>query len=139
MNGNWNRKLWLELAARYGCKPDETIEVTCHLCGAKGLVIWWHDHAGFKGLEVDHIKPKSRGGTEDLDNLMLTCPKCNRGRCNRSVEEYVNSEAFLSRVGGKPSVNSPIPLNSSSPRESYPRLKNPSLRDIMLRIEARTH
>ncbi|MCC2383483.1 hypothetical protein CN333_00015 [Bacillus thuringiensis] len=31
-------------------------------------------------LEVDHIKPKSKGGTNDLINLITSCFDCNRGK-----------------------------------------------------------
>jgi hypothetical protein len=29
-------------------------------------------------LDVDHIVPKSSGGTSDYDNLAFTCAQCNR-------------------------------------------------------------
>lgn len=29
-------------------------------------------------LDVDHFQPTSRGGTDDFDNLICTCPACNR-------------------------------------------------------------
>ena len=29
-------------------------------------------------MEVDHIRPKSDGGTDAYDNLTLLCPPCNR-------------------------------------------------------------
>jgi len=35
----------------------------------KGKTITWH---------IDHLYPVSWGGTNDLDNLVLSCPKCNR-------------------------------------------------------------
>lgn len=34
-------------------------------------------------LEVDHIKPRSKGGTNDLSNLQTLCKKCNVGKSNR--------------------------------------------------------
>jgi 5-methylcytosine-specific restriction endonuclease McrA len=34
-------------------------------------------------LEVDHIKPRSKGGTDDLNNLQTLCKKCNVGKSNR--------------------------------------------------------
>jgi 5-methylcytosine-specific restriction endonuclease McrA len=38
---------------------------------------------GFKPdvvLEVDHVVPRSRGGTDDPDNLITSCQDCNRGK-----------------------------------------------------------
>jgi HNH endonuclease len=34
-------------------------------------------------LEVDHITPRSKGGTDDLDNLQTLCKKCNIGKSNK--------------------------------------------------------
>lgn len=31
-------------------------------------------------LEVDHIHPRSRGGTDDIINLVTSCYECNRGK-----------------------------------------------------------
>ena len=31
-------------------------------------------------LEVDHIEPVSKGGTDDLNNLVTACFDCNRGK-----------------------------------------------------------
>jgi 5-methylcytosine-specific restriction protein A len=37
----------------------------CRICGSK------------KNLQIDHIYPMARGGTNDLDNLQILCKKCN--------------------------------------------------------------
>ncbi|MCY4652329.1 MAG: DNA methyltransferase [Dehalococcoidia bacterium] len=34
-------------------------------------------------LEVDHIRPKSDGGSDAYDNLTLLCPPCNRAKLDR--------------------------------------------------------
>jgi len=39
-------------------------------------------------LEIDHIIPKSKGGTDDIDNLITSCRECNRGKGNHSLDEY---------------------------------------------------
>ena len=43
----------------------------------------------FRILEVDHIIPRSRGGSDHLDNLQLLCAHCNRIKGNRSQEYLV--------------------------------------------------
>ncbi|KFN37802.1 hypothetical protein KN63_08145 [Smithella sp. F21] len=43
----------------------------CVLCGASG-----NDAI----LEVDHIVPITRGGTDEISNLRCLCFKCNRGK-----------------------------------------------------------
>jgi len=44
---------------------------TCQLCGRKAPEV---------KLEVDHIIPKSAGGTDDPNNLRTVCYACNRGK-----------------------------------------------------------
>lgn len=34
-------------------------------------------------LEIDHIIPEARGGTNDEDNLFLACPMCNSHKADR--------------------------------------------------------
>lgn len=46
---------------------------TCMSCGARAPDV---------ELEVDHIIPVSRGGSDDPSNLRTTCKECNRGKGN---------------------------------------------------------
>ena len=34
-------------------------------------------------LEVDHINPRSQGGTDAYENLTLLCPPCNKEKRDR--------------------------------------------------------
>jgi hypothetical protein len=34
----------------------------------------------YRGLEVDHVYPKSAGGTDDLENLQVLCTSCNASK-----------------------------------------------------------
>ena len=45
----------------------------------------------FKIFDVDHIVPKSRGGTDHLENLQLLCSACNRIKGDRPME-YLMAE-----------------------------------------------
>lgn len=38
--------------------------------------------------EADHIIPKSRGGTDDPENLVAACLKCNREKGTRTADEF---------------------------------------------------
>ena len=38
-------------------------------------------------LEVDHIIPKSKGGTNDMDNLITACRECNRGKRDKLLDD----------------------------------------------------
>jgi len=39
-------------------------------------------------LEIEHIVPKSRGGTDRVSNLTLSCRKCNLKKGNKTAEEF---------------------------------------------------
>ena len=41
-----------------------------------------------KLLEVDHIEPKSKGGTDHVENLQLLCSPCNRSKGGRNMVEW---------------------------------------------------
>ncbi len=49
------------------------------------------------GLEVDHLYPRSKGGTDDIANLVTACIDCNRGKSDRVVEmpELAPAEATI--------------------------------------------
>ena len=40
-----------------------------------------------RATEVDHIKPKSKGGTNNLINLMSICNKCHKIKTQKESEE----------------------------------------------------
>jgi len=39
-------------------------------------------------LEVEHIVPKSRGGSDRVSNLTISCSKCNQKKGNKTAEEF---------------------------------------------------
>ncbi len=51
----------------------------CELCGVS---------AEEKGLEVDHIFPKSRGGKDDLSNYQALCYSCNSAKRNTDDTDF---------------------------------------------------
>lgn len=54
---------------------------TCQYCGKCG-----------GDLECDHIVPVSRGGTNDISNLVTACKECNRKKAAKTAEEWLRSE-----------------------------------------------
>src|SRR5215469_13456424 len=43
-------------------------------------------------LQIEHILPRSRGGTDRASNLTLACEPCNMARGTRTAEEYGHPE-----------------------------------------------
>ncbi len=39
-------------------------------------------------MEVDHVMPVARGGSDDFDNLVCACRKCNRSKGAKLVSEW---------------------------------------------------
>ena len=48
----------------------------CHWCG---IPLYLNGGPADK-LTVDHLKPRSVGGTHELSNLVFACPHCNGSR-----------------------------------------------------------
>ncbi len=49
-------------------------------------------------LEIEHIHPKSRGGSDRASNLTLACHACNQAKGNRDVRAFVRDPARLERL-----------------------------------------
>lgn len=47
------------------------------------------NHAAFQAMDLhyDHILPHARGGTNDPENMLVTCAPCNCGRMNLTLDE----------------------------------------------------
>jgi len=86
------QNLWDQYGIKDSSIPKETRrlvierdECRCQLCGKQGMlsspeatvVLDPEDNSPF---EFDHIILKSQGGSDDPDNLRLSCRKCNRAR-----------------------------------------------------------
>ncbi len=57
---------------------------TCQYCSAKDIP-----------LEVEHIVPKSKGGSNRVSNLTLSCRKCNQRKGNQLIEEFLKRQPEL--------------------------------------------
>jgi len=55
----------------------EKFQRACVYCGETGIP-----------LEVEHIIPKSRGGTNQISNLTLACNSCNTNKGSRTASEF---------------------------------------------------
>lgn len=75
-----NRERW----QRHGHKIPERIrqavlkrdQRVCRYCGSEAR-------------SVDHITPRSKGGTDDPFNLVAACGSCNSGKRDRSAQDFM--------------------------------------------------
>lgn len=83
----------LKELGRVSRKSDEKMLI---LCG------WFHEDGGLRGycaycgveidiheMEIEHVVPRVRGGTESLDNLVPACPDCNDEKGELGTEEFL--------------------------------------------------
>lgn len=67
----------------------------CAYCGVKDVP-----------LEIEHIHPKSKAGTDRISNLCLACHKCNQYKGNRNIKDFLK---------GKPDILSRILFQAKTP------------------------
>ncbi|MFD5511035.1 RNA-guided endonuclease IscB [Streptomyces sp. NPDC127051] len=61
---------------------------SCAYCGAEGVP-----------LNIEHVRPRSGGGSDRLSNLVLACVTCNQAKGTSSIEEFLaDRPARLERV-----------------------------------------
>ena len=67
----------------------EQSDKKCPVCGKQSVFIPSRGFVvdGYIPLNIDHIIPLSKGGTDDLENLRIICEKCNKSKGNR-LENY---------------------------------------------------
>ena len=74
----------------------EKFHRTCQYCDATGVPV-----------EVEHIVPKARGGSNRVSNLTLACRPCNEAKDARDVHEFLaHDPARLARVLAR--ANAPL-------------------------------
>lgn len=56
---------------------------TCRYCGAQAPQVL---------LEVDHVMPRSRGGSDTQGNLVTSCEDCNGGKAATLPEDWLREE-----------------------------------------------
>ncbi|MDJ0662469.1 MAG: RNA-guided endonuclease IscB [Crocosphaera sp.] len=57
---------------------------TCQYCGVTD-----------KPFEVDHIHPRSKGGSDRVSNLTLACHDCNQAKGNQDIKDFVKGKFDL--------------------------------------------
>lgn len=54
----------------------------------EGICAGCETHFPFRVMDVDHILPRSKGGTDHPDNLQLLCSGCNRSKGGKTMAEW---------------------------------------------------
>ncbi|MFP5274601.1 RNA-guided endonuclease IscB [Coleofasciculus sp.] len=60
----------------------------------------WHRKCAYCGvtdtrLEIDHIIPRSKSGSNRVSNLTLSCTKCNQKKGNKPIEQFLKKKPDL--------------------------------------------
>jgi hypothetical protein len=76
MKGMGNKRKSISLKIRSEVLKRDSFK--CQYCG---------QDSDTTRLEVDHIKPVTKGGTNDILNLITSCFECNRGKGNRELDD----------------------------------------------------
>ena len=96
----------------------------CAYCGKKDVP-----------LDVEHIIPKSKGGSNRVSNLTIACKLCNQMKGNRDVSDFLKGKPDLLK---KILVNAKAPLKDAAAANSTrPKLFN-ALKAIGLPVEVGT-
>ena len=80
----------LDLARRYGVTPYTS---------------GWQGKARCARATIEHLTPVSRGGTDEMDNLVAACSYCNKRRGDRSLDEFRLEIGQVIAAGRHPVVN----------------------------------
>ena len=92
--GERNKKRSKSYRKKYRGKVDRSRRIkvlerdnyTCQICGRS-------IEDGVK-LEIDHVIPKSKGGTYKMDNLQTLCFDCNRGKRDKILPNNIKNNGL---------------------------------------------
>lgn len=73
----------------------------CYYCGE--IIDWRGDKA-----HIDHKQPSSRGGTDEPDNLCLTCTTCNLAKSSLTEDEFHDSLILRYKQSGASIIRDPF-------------------------------
>ncbi|MGN7308837.1 HNH endonuclease [Bacillus subtilis] len=94
-NGNRVRRHVCRACSSYGTGNNIKTSVKKRVLEEANYLCFF---CGEHGTSVDHIIPRSKGGTNHRRNLICACIKCNSRRGNMSVAEF---QEYLRRKNSK--------------------------------------
>jgi 5-methylcytosine-specific restriction endonuclease McrA len=96
---------------------------TCVYCGKKDVP-----------FNIDHINPRSKGGSDRVSNLTLSCVSCNKKKDNMLVEEFVKDKEKLKTI----LAQTKAPLRNAAMMNATRYALYDKLRETGLPVEAST-
>lgn len=63
---------------------------TCQYCGYSP-----QKHNEYRNLHIDHIKPWSMNGSNDINNMVVACEKCNLYASNKYFDTFQEKKAYI--------------------------------------------
>lgn len=68
------------------------IKILDKLCKRFGKKCWYCStpFTNYKEVEIDHIVPRSKGGTDDIENLAVACRMCNQAKYYFDLDEFLD-------------------------------------------------
>jgi len=81
--GGWQGMNWIRQSKRLAIYLRDGL--ACSYCG--------HSVEDGASLTLDHLKPASKGGTNNQTNLVTACERCNKSRGTRSLRVFCRATA----------------------------------------------
>ena len=70
------RQEWIDMRRRVAPVVYKKYKARCYYCGSPD------------NMTIDHVHPLSRGGSNNIENLVPACRSCNSRKQNKTVEEW---------------------------------------------------
>lgn len=67
------------------CRLSEAQNWKCCWCGCETTDV----RKVWNASTIEHVMPKSVGGSDDPENLAMSCNRCNNARGNMTVDEFM--------------------------------------------------
>ena len=88
----WNGSKWIRPERRLAIYLRDGL--ACAYCG--------HAAEESAALTIDHLTPWSKGGSNESENLLTACERCNKSRGTRSVRAFSRAVAKFLNHGADP-------------------------------------
>lgn len=104
----WLRSLGYEgHALKIAAKCARNIWLRTRLAEAQNWHCAWcgricTEHKGkSNSITIEHVTPRSKGGPDEWENMVMACHACNNNRGTHSVEHFLASRQYHSPEGNK--------------------------------------